>query len=367
MGQPARLQVAPRIAGALLLAALGLVTAADPAGAHGAGGIRPTNYETVITGMRPQVRGIAVRSVDLGDRLELTNRTTRDVVLLGYDGEPYLRVGPRGAFENARSPATYVNRTRRGTTPVPASADAEAPPEWRRIGDEPVVRWHDHRAHWTARRDPPAVRADPDRAQVVQRFRIELEDGDRLLAVRGEVRWVPAPSALLWIALAVVLAAFIVALSRTAFARAALSAALIVVIVGETLHVVGAWGATTLGAGTRLGASVYALGAIAVAVVALVWLWRRGLHAAAPLVLLAGLFVAIAGGLADLSVLTRSQVPTTLPYDVARATVAAALGLGIGLAIAGALRLRPERGDRQSARATSWPSTQSWHSSSSVA
>jgi hypothetical protein len=223
----------------------------------------------------------------------------------------------------------------------------------------------------------------------VQRFRIEVRDGDRLIAARGEVRWVPAPSAWLWIALAVVLAAVVVALSRTTFARAALSVALVLVIVGETLHVVGAWGATTLGAGTRLGASVYALGSIAVAVVALVWLWRRQrraastvaagggvprdadqwgrVHAAAPLVLLAGLFVAIAGGLADLSVLTRSQVPTTLPYDVARTTVAAALGLGIGLAVAGALRVRPERGGRQSERATSWPSTQSWHSSSSVA
>ena len=178
-----------------------------------------------------------------------------------------------------------------------------------------------------------------------------MRDGDRLIAARGELRWVPAPSTWLWISLAVVLAAFVVALSRTTFARAALSVALMLVIVGETLHVVGAWGATTLGAGTRLGASVYALGSIAVAVVALVWLLLRGVHAAAPLVLLAGLFVAIAGGLADLSVLTRSQVPTTLPYDVARTTVAAALGLGVGLAVAGALRVREERGDRQSERA----------------
>ena len=130
---------APRIAGALLLAALGMVMAADPAGAHGVGGIRPTNYETVITGTRPQVQGIAVQPVDLGDRLELTNETARDVVLLGYDGEPYLRVGPRGVFENTRSPATYVNRTRRGTTPVPSSADPEAPPEWRQVSDEAVV------------------------------------------------------------------------------------------------------------------------------------------------------------------------------------------------------------------------------------
>jgi hypothetical protein len=167
MGRPARSQVAPRILGALLLAVLGVVTAAEPAAAHGVGGIRPTNYETVITSVRPEVRGIDVRSVDLGDRLELTNDTTRDVVLLGYDGEPYLRVGPRGAFENRRSPATYVNRTRRGTTPVPSSADPEAPPEWRRIGDDPVVRWHDHRAHWTPPRDPASVRADADRSVVV--------------------------------------------------------------------------------------------------------------------------------------------------------------------------------------------------------
>jgi hypothetical protein len=359
--------VAPRIVGALVLAVLGVVAAAAPAGAHGVGGIRPTNYETVITGVRPDVNGIEVRPVDLGDRLELRNDTARDVVLLGYDGEPYLRVGPRGAFENTRSPATYVNRTRRATTPVPSSADPEAPPEWRRIGDEPVVRWHDHRAHWTARRDPAAVSADPDQAHVVQRFQIDIEDGARRIAVRGEVRWVPAPATWLWVALALILAAFVVALSRTAFARGALAIALILVIVGEVLHVVGAWGATTLGAGTRLGASVYALGSIAVAVVALVWLWKRGLDAAAPLVLLAGLFVAIAGGLADVSVLTRSQVPTTFPYDLARSTVAAALGLGIGLTVAAALRLRSERRGRQSERTASWPSTQSWHSSSSVA
>ena len=45
----------------------------------------------------------------------------------------------------------------------------------------------------------------------------------------------------------------------------------------------------------------------------LVWLLRRGLDAAAPLVLVAGLFLALAGGLADVTVLTRSQLPTTLP------------------------------------------------------
>ena len=56
-----------------------------------------------------------------------------DVVILGYSGEPYLRVGAAGAFENVRSPAVYLNATRNGGIP-PSSADPSAPPEWRRIG-----------------------------------------------------------------------------------------------------------------------------------------------------------------------------------------------------------------------------------------
>jgi hypothetical protein len=57
--------------------------------------------------------------------------------------------------------------------------------------------------------------------------------------------------------------------------------------------------------------------------------------------LIAGLFVLVAGGLADVTTLTRSQLPSTLPDDVARLTVTVALGLGAGLVVAAATRLRP--------------------------
>jgi hypothetical protein len=341
--------------GASVIAAIAVVSSPDPAGAHGVGGIRPTNYETVITALRPAVPGLVVRAVDLGDRLEVRNDTDHDAVVLGYDGEPFLRVGPRGAFENARSPATYLNRTRRGGTALPDRADPAARPVWRRIGDEPLARWHDHRAHWMGPGDPPTVRADPDHAHLVQRFRIVLEDEGRRLTARGSVRWIPPPSAAPWLVAAGAIAIAVAVASRSRLARPVLAGALVAIAAVETLHVVGAWGATTLGAGARLGASVYAIGAAVVALVALGVLWRRGLHAAAPLLLIAGLFAAIAGGLADVSVLTRSQLPTTLPNGVARAVVASVLGLGIGVAIAGAMRLRtdPRRAAPQPERAPS--------------
>ncbi|MCJ7436431.1 MAG: phage holin family protein [Acidimicrobiia bacterium] len=332
---------------ALLVALVAVVLTPAPAHAHGIGGIRPSNYETRVLSVRPTTRGVEVTAVDLGDRLELRNTPGADVTVLGYDDEPYLRVGPRGVFENRRSPAVYLNRTRTAASPVPERADPKATPEWRRIGDGTTVRWHDHRTHWMGRTDPPAVRADPGVVHQVQPFVVKLRQGAETIRVTGDVRWIPGPAPWPWIGLALLLALVVVMLSRTRFAVAAVGVTLVVVAVSEAAHIVGGWGGTTVGAGTKLAASVYAVGGIVVSVLALVWLLRRGLDAAAPLVLVAGLFLALAGGLADVTVLTRSQLPTTLPDSAARLVVSLALGLGLGLAGAGALRLRRQRRPQQ--------------------
>ncbi len=334
---------------AVLLGIAAVVVSPDRADAHGIGGVRPSNYETRVLSVRPAVRGIHVSAVDLGNRLELRNTSDADVTVVGYDDEPYLRVGPRGVFENRRSPAVYLNRTRNGTAsaPVPKIADPEATPEWHKLSDGTTARWHDHRAHWMGSGEAPVVQTDPASPHLVQRFEVQLRRSAGTISVRGDVRWVPGPSPWPWIAAAVVLALTIVALSRSRFASIAIGTTLVVVALSETLHVVGGWGATTVSGGTKLAASVYALGGIVVAVLALIWLVRRGLSAAAPLVLIAGLFVVLAGGLADITVLTKSQLPTTLSPAVARLTVTLALGLGLGLAVAGALRLRPDRPPRR--------------------
>ncbi len=332
----------------LALAAIVVTAAASPAAAHGVGGIEPSNYRTLIDSVEPSVPGLAVRPVDLGTRLELTNDGSTDIVVLGYDGEPYLRVGPRGVFENVRSPATSLNRTLRldeASEPVPAIADPMAAPRWRRVDDGRTARWHDHRAHWMGRAHPPVVARDPDRAHLIQRFEIELRRGATRIVARGDVRWVPASSPWPWLVGAVVLAGALVLATLAWSARARrheriVAAALGLVVASEALHVVGSWGGTTLGTGERLGASVYAIGAAAFALLALVTVLRRGLDRAAPPVLVAGLFVALAGGLADVAALSRSGIPTTLAPAVARGTVMVALGVGVGLAVVGGRRLR---------------------------
>jgi hypothetical protein len=132
----------------------------------------------------------------------------------------------------------------------------------------------------------------------------------------------------------------VIGLCSTRWWRVALGVALASLIASESLHLFGLWGATTVSLATRLLAGVYSEVAVILAVGALVLLIRRGAEEAAPAVVVAALFVTIAGGLADLTALFRSQVPTTLPNDLARTVIAVALGVGVGTTVGAGLRLR---------------------------
>jgi hypothetical protein len=323
-----------------IVAGAAVVASASPAAAHGIGGTEPTNYETTLTRVQPAVRGIDVEVIDLGDHLRLTNDTGRDVVVLGYDGEPYLRVGPRGVFENRRSPATYLNRSRVPDTRPPAAADADAAPEWQRVGDGRSVSWHDHRAHFMGSQAPPVVQDDPDRRHVLDRWTVVLRDGERTIRVRGLLTWVPPPSPWPWVAVAVGTAALVIGLSRKRWWRAVLVVALAALVVSAFLHACGHWQASSAAIGTKAGESIYSILGVALGLFALIWAWRRGVEAAVPFVLIAAIFLLVAGGLADISTLGHSQVPSSLAPTVARLAVALTIGLGAGLAVAAALRLR---------------------------
>ncbi|HEV2824793.1 MAG TPA: hypothetical protein VG035_06255, partial [Actinomycetota bacterium] len=187
---------------ALLVALAAVVVVAPPAGAsHALGGTEPSNYQPRVLGVRPAVAGVSVEVVDGGTRLRLHNGSGREVVVLGYQSEPWLRVGP---------------------------------------GES--VTWHDHRAHWEAGEPPAQVRQAPGSAQVaVPRWTIELGTGRRHVDVVGEVRWVPGPSPLPWLAGAAVLAMAVMAATRGRRWLGALIAALALVVALDLGQLAGTW------------------------------------------------------------------------------------------------------------------------------
>jgi hypothetical protein len=198
--------------------------------------------------------------------------------------------------------------------------------------------------------DPPDVARHPDQRRVVDNWVIPMRVGDEDVTARGRLIYVPPPSPWPWVVGAALIAALVVVLSRTRSWRTVFVVALALLTLTEIVHVLGLWDASTASFGTKLGESAYSLAGIGLGLLGLGWIWRKGAESAVPLVLVATIFLFVAGGLADVTTLGNSQVPSTFSAGFARALVTLTLGLGAGLAVAAALRLRPASPTRPAPR-----------------
>ncbi len=316
-----------------------LLFSAGPAGAHGTGGPPASNFHTILDGLRPATPGVDARLGSDREQIELGVTGSARVTVLGYDDEPYLRIDRRGVFENRNSRAVVINRSRIMTS-VPIRI-RRGPPRWVKISNGPIAQWHDHRVHWMGGAHPAVVTRDPSHAHVIDEWSIPLVvDGDAA-AITGELRWQPPPTAWVWWTAAAAVGSIVLVGLRTRWQRAVLMVALVTMGVSEALHLWGSWPFTRGGLADHLADAIPTLAAIAACGGAAVWLRVRGAASAAPGILVAGLFVLIGGGLADLPILSHSWIPSRLEPVVARAAVALALGLGTATAIFGALHLRP--------------------------
>ncbi|MEZ5102452.1 MAG: hypothetical protein R3C15_22160 [Thermoleophilia bacterium] len=193
---------------AALLAAAALLVAAPAALAHG--GL--PGYTATITSIAPTVPGLELEVLEGDDRLQLTNDTGAEVVVLGYDGEPYLRFDAEGVWRNRNSPATYLNEERYAEVEIPPTATRDATPDWERVTGRNRFDWHDHRIHWMSQQAPPVVRADPDVPHRVFEWEVQLQAAGQPVAVAGTLDYAPTSGGVPIAALIAIPFALIVAL-----------------------------------------------------------------------------------------------------------------------------------------------------------
>lgn len=177
-----------RVAIVALVAALAFVPASA---AHPRAKGYARGFQSKISSVSPEVVGLEVAVVDGDDRLRVSNKSGTDLVVFGYDGEPYLRIGPDGVYRNERSPAAYLNRDRFARVSVPLRADPGATPEWRQVSPRPVWQWHDHRIQWMGAGPPAQVRSAPKQTHAIFRWNVPGRLGDRAFAVAGRLDYVP--------------------------------------------------------------------------------------------------------------------------------------------------------------------------------
>ncbi|GAA0489884.1 hypothetical protein Ade02nite_24660 [Paractinoplanes deccanensis] len=308
----------------ILAVAGATIAPATPAFAHAGDARDATAYRTTVTGLSTPEKGLSVRTVEAGARLELTNETGHSVEVLGYSGEPYLDIRPDGTYQNTSSPAAYLNETITGDTPVPAYASPTSAPTWRKISSSTTVRWHDQRTHWLSPGLPPQAVADPSRSHRLRDWVVPLREQVRTFELRGTLDWEPAPRASLWWLGAALAGLATVALARR-FPRSVRPLALVAGLT-PLLYAV-----TTALDGTSPSPVLVLAGLIGLAAA-----YRHP-----PFFLaLAGAVVAIFGGFDSAGVFGAAVLPAYGPGWLTRLAVLLAAGVGAGLALTGVLRMR---------------------------
>lgn len=149
------------------------------------------NLVSELRELRPDSPGVELKVIERDRFLQLDNKTDDEVVVIGYDKEPYLRFAPDGKVDvNTRSPSKYVNEDRFGKRPVPATADSSAAPEWEAVASNGSYRWFDHRIHYMAPGVPEEVK-DPAQKTKVFDWTVPLEVEGKPVRALGTLNWDP--------------------------------------------------------------------------------------------------------------------------------------------------------------------------------
>ncbi|CAN5814641.1 hypothetical protein BH24ACT5_BH24ACT5_28450 [soil metagenome] len=307
-------------------AALGLIALVGTGGVAHADPPGPTDYLSEVLSIEPATPSIRVDIVGGDSFVELSVEPGTEVIVFGYQAEPYLRFRADGGVdENRRSPTTYLNVTRFGTATAPATADPAAEPEWVAVGSDGRYAWHDHRAHWMSTSPPPATARGDRVAEGVIPLAVDGTD----VSVSIASVWQQAPSRAPVTAGAVA-AGFCVLIVWSSRRRTAWALA---VIAGAGAGV-GAWQYLSLPAETGPSPMWWALPAVAGVCSLLALVLGRNL-VSAGLVLLAGLELAV-WTLLRRDAMFRAVLPTNAPFWLDRgvtaaAGVAAAVGIVVGV------------------------------------
>lgn len=196
---------------AIVLAGLAsLILAVSPAHAHK---VSYHDFESVPEKIVPVAlgAGIGFEMLDYDAQIRLRNESGREVIVKGYEGEPYARLAAGGGvYLNSKSPSFYMNRDRNATTEVDPSVDPSAPPEWVPVADNGELTWYDKRTHMMQTGMPPGIK-DPTQSKAIRDFSIPLEVGGSPARLEGILYWAGRKEFPMGIVAGLLIATFLVA------------------------------------------------------------------------------------------------------------------------------------------------------------
>jgi hypothetical protein len=311
----------------VIVAALGVPAAAA---AHGPVDPAASSY---LARVDQVPAGVTAKVVDGDQRLWFRVDPPRTVIVLDYQGAPYLRFDPGGVEVNTASGMYYLNQVP-AETPPPGTG-ALVTPHWSHVSQGHTYGWHDGRLHALA------TTALAPGTTYLGRWQVPLRVDGARTALAGGLYYAASPSIVWFWPILVVLACVLAALRlrrpeldlRVARALAAVAlAGFAVAVTGQQLH-----GRPSVSVGQEV------LLAVALAFVAwAAWRLARRRHGWFTFFVVAA--VAIWEGASLIAVLIDGYVLLALPAWLGRVAVVTSLSAGVALLpVVFALAERPGR------------------------
>ncbi len=194
---------------ALILAVVGLLAQPSMAAAHTISSDPVAgDYQARIVSVRPATDLIQLRIVDGDQRLWMRVRPGVRVMVLGVQGEPFLRFALGQVDVNTRSVTAGLDKLAPGAPPP--SFQSTTAPVWKRVAGGEAYLWPERRI---GALQPLAARSPPGAA----RWTIPLEVNGRRVIISGQLLHAGSPG--VWLALASGLAATGLAAAALAWRR----------------------------------------------------------------------------------------------------------------------------------------------------
>ena len=170
------------------LAAAVCALAVAPAAAEAHGEASPL-IRSVVERIDPPIDGVRFAPVrGPAAQVAVSNRTRETLEILSIDGEPFLRIGPRGVEANIAAPAWYEsgNPDGRGRPDVRPGAR----PRWKLVSRRPEWAYFEHRLHPREVSIPREALAER-RPVKLRSFTVPFRYGGRPGEVRGRIEFRP--------------------------------------------------------------------------------------------------------------------------------------------------------------------------------
>lgn len=152
----------------------------------------PSPIVVVVDSIDPELPGIEHIHVDsLRAQFEVAAAPGHEVLVLGYNNEPYLRVDSFGrSWGNTSAPSWRANLSADGSTATSEDSHEGAVPTWEQLGTPTRVVWHDHRIHWML--PEPPTNADDD--GTVSDWEMHMVVDGEPVTVKGRLTYDPTVS-----------------------------------------------------------------------------------------------------------------------------------------------------------------------------